>query len=174
MVLIAVPVSHLHDPLHRHLIDDENADEQRTWCVVHYSPSWNRFNSAVTLNHTLIPFAMNLFCTIFMIAAIAHSRVTVQPTVSLTQHLQLQFKQHQHRVIASVTLVVLAIPQLAISFNSGCMKSPRNSWLYLLAYLMAFVPSMMTFLIYILPSKLYKDDCDMLVLQTRRRFRRRI
>ncbi|CAF4760167.1 unnamed protein product [Rotaria magnacalcarata] len=32
-------VSFLHDPIHRYLID--NDEEQRTWCMVHFTPSLN-------------------------------------------------------------------------------------------------------------------------------------
>jgi hypothetical protein len=45
-------------------------------------------------------------------------------------------------------LIVLALPWLVISFLSECMESAGDSWFYLIA----FVPSMMTFMVLVLPS----------------------
>jgi hypothetical protein len=53
------------------------------------------------------------------------------------------------------------------------MKSPNNSWLFLFGYLISFLPSIMTFIVYILPSKTYKDQFDIVVKKTIGRFRRR-
>ena len=88
------------------------------------------------------------------------------------EHLKLQFKEHKHHFIASFTLVLLGFPRLVISFMSGCMKSPSNSWLFISGYLLSFLPSMMTFIVYVLPSKIYKNEFDNVVRQTIQRFRR--
>ncbi|CAF4479655.1 unnamed protein product, partial [Didymodactylos carnosus] len=76
------------------------------------------------------------------------SRVTVQARLSFKEHLKVQFKQHKHHLIASCTLALLALPRLIISFIGECMKSPRNSWLFLLGYLISFLPSMVTFIVF--------------------------
>jgi hypothetical protein len=57
-----------------------------------------------------------------------------------------------------VLLVILAAPRLIITFVSKCMKSPNDSWLFLVAYFMSFIPPMLTFVIFILPSKFYKEQ----------------
>ncbi|CAF4647901.1 unnamed protein product, partial [Rotaria sp. Silwood2] len=84
-------------------------------------------------------------------------RLSSQPALSFRKHLQLQAKQNKHHLIASCALVFLALPRLIISFITGCMKLPRYSWLFLIGYLISFLPSMMTFIAYILPSETYKD-----------------
>ncbi|CAF3198875.1 unnamed protein product [Rotaria sp. Silwood2] len=106
-----------------------------------------------------------------MIYSIARSRFTIQPKLSFAEHFKLQLKQHKHRLIASFILVLLALPRLIISFINGCMKLPRNSWLYLFAYLISFFPSIITFIIYVLPSKLYKNEFNTSIQQAIRRFR---
>lgn len=164
-------LSHLHDPLHHHLIDDIVVDERRTWCLVQYSSSTNIFNSFIKLFHFLMPFSINLISILFIIIPIARSRSAMQPMLSFNEHLRLQLQQHKHRLIASCVLVLLVLPRLIISFISGCMKSTRNSWLFLFGYLVSFLPSIMTVIVYVLPSKTYKDEFNIVADQTTRRFR---
>jgi uncharacterized membrane protein (DUF485 family) len=168
-----VIVTHLHDPLNRDLIDDIDRDEERRWCLVEYSSSINVYNSFLTFFHFLIPFSINFLSPIIIIFAIARSRSTAQPTLTFKEHLRLQVQQHKHHLITSCALIFLSLPRLIISFLSGCMKSPSNSWLFLFGYLISFLPSIMTFIVYILPSKIYKDEFDIVVKKTIARFRRR-
>ncbi|CAF1663926.1 unnamed protein product, partial [Adineta ricciae] len=109
--------------------------------------------------------------TVIIIITIARNRSTVQQRLTYVEHLKLQFNEHKHHFIASFTFVLLGLPRLIISFISGCMKSPKNSWLFLTGYFLSFLPSMMTFVVYVLPSKTYKDEFDNLLRKQFRRFR---
>ena len=104
-VILSTILSHLHDPFHRHFIDDIDIDEQRTWCLVQYSFSLNIFSSVMAISHVLIPFAINLFSTIFIFISI--SRSTLQPRLTYKEHLRLQLKLHKHLLIASCALMLL-------------------------------------------------------------------
>jgi hypothetical protein len=170
LILLTI-LSYIHDPIHRHFIDDIDIDEQRTWCFVQYSSSLNIFNSFIEIFHVVIPFSINILSIIFIIILIARSRSNSQQSLTLKEHLQLQIKKHKHYLITSCILIFLVLPRLIISFTSGCMKSPRHSWLFLIGYLISFIPSMMTFIIYVLPSKLYKDQFNLVVDRTTRRLR---
>ncbi|CAF1198072.1 unnamed protein product, partial [Didymodactylos carnosus] len=152
-IILLTLITHLHVPIHRHLIDDIDTDEQRTWCLIQYSSSINIFNSFITLFHFLIPFIINLISILCIIILISRSHLTLHPRLTFKEHLHLQFKQHKHHLIASCTLALLVLPRLSMSFIGGCMKSPHNSWLYLFAYFIPFLPSMVTFIVFVLPSK---------------------
>ncbi|CAF1145214.1 unnamed protein product [Adineta steineri] len=164
-IFILIMLTHVHDPIHRHLIDDIDIDEQRIWCVVQYSSSIHISNSFITLFHFLLPLLINI------IISISRSRLTIQPRLTFKEHLQLQLKKHKSHLIALCTLVFLALSRLIISFISGCMKSPYHSWLFLSSYLFAFLPSMITFIIFVLPSKMYKKEFNTVLDQTIRRLR---
>ncbi|CAF3881803.1 unnamed protein product, partial [Adineta steineri] len=170
-ILSFIILTHLHDPFHRQLIDDIDIDEKRIWCIVQYSSSISTFNSFIIFVHFLMPFLINLFSIIFIIISIANFHSTQERRLPLIEHIRLQLKQHKSRLMASVVFVLLALARLIISFTSECMKSPNNSWLFLFAYLISFVPSMMTFIIYVLPSKTYKDEFDANVKRKLRRLR---
>ncbi|CAF1349610.1 unnamed protein product [Adineta ricciae] len=171
IISFIIILTHLHDPFHRQLIEDIDFDEERTWCIVQYSTSLNIYNSFITLFHFLTPFTINFLSTIIIIIKIARNRSTIQSGLSYSEHLKLQLIQYKHQFMASLILVLLGLPRLVISFINGCMKSPHHSWLFLTGYLVSFLPSMMTFVIYVLPSKMFKDEFDQVVRQTIRRFR---
>ncbi|CAM4937711.1 unnamed protein product [Rotaria socialis] len=112
VILFLTLITHLHIPLHRHLIDDIDTDEQRSWCLARCSSSMNIFNPFITLAHFFIPFSINLLSIVFVIILIAHSRFTLQPRLTYKQHLELH-------LMASYTLVLLALSRLIISFIRG-------------------------------------------------------
>jgi hypothetical protein len=126
----------------------------------------------VLLNiHLLIPFIINFFSAVCIIKSIAHSRSIVRPEQSIQQHLKIQIQHHRRLLYAPCILILLSLPRLIISFINGCMRSSRESWLYLIGYFIAFIPSMLTFIVFILPSRNYKKEFDMMIQRTIKRFR---
>ncbi|CAF3592918.1 unnamed protein product [Rotaria sp. Silwood1] len=80
--------------------------------------------------------------------------------------------RHQHLLCAPCMLIVLGLPRLIVSFSKRCMKSAREPWFHLIGYFVSFIPSMLTFIVFVLPSKTYKNELHMIYEQTMRRFRR--
>ncbi|CAF4531078.1 unnamed protein product [Rotaria sp. Silwood1] len=157
-LLILMISTTIHDPLHRRLIDDvdEYGENKRIWCIVSYSSSIEVFNSIINVFHFFVPFFINLISTIIIIKSKARQKAIIQPERTHRQHLNIQFQKNIHLLIAPILLVILALPRLIISFASGCMKSVHNSWLFVTGYFLSFIPSMLTFILFILPNKSYK------------------
>jgi hypothetical protein len=151
-------ITAIHDPIHRQLIDDDDDDEQRTWCIVTYSTSVEVFNSAVNVVHFVIPFFINVISAIIIIMAGARQRARARSHQTYRQHLREQFQQHKQLLIGPCVLIILAFPRLYISFISSCMKSARGPWLFLAGYFISFVPPILTFFIFVIPSGLYKEE----------------
>ena len=40
------------------------------------------------------------------------------------------------------------------------MKSARDPWLFLLGYFISFIPAFLIFLVFVLPSKTYKNEFE--------------
>ncbi|CAF4398238.1 unnamed protein product, partial [Rotaria sordida] len=55
------------------------------------------------------------------------------------------------------------LPRLIISFSSKCMESTRDPWLFLSGYYISFVPSLLIFAVFVLPSKKYKEESLILI-----------
>ncbi|CAF1013120.1 unnamed protein product [Rotaria sp. Silwood1] len=150
----------IQDPIHRRLIDDDNDDddnEKRIWCIVTYSSSLQMFNTFMNIFHFLIPFFINLISALSIIILTTRQRQTLERHRRYQTLLCEQLKQHNHLLIAPIVLVILATPRLIISFMLGCMKSVDDPWMYLVGYFISFIPSMLTFVVFILPSTSYKQ-----------------
>jgi hypothetical protein len=148
--------THIHDPIYRHLINDE--EENRTWCVTKYTSYIQIYDWIVNIFHFSFPFSINCISGIIIIILATRTRSNVQKKQLYRTILQQQLSFHKHLLISPLILVSLAVPRLIISFLSGCMKSTRDSWFYLIGYFISFIPSMLTFFIFILPSKTYQKE----------------
>ncbi|CAF3079854.1 unnamed protein product [Rotaria sp. Silwood2] len=157
-VLVFTIGTAVHDPIHRHLIDDNDNDEQRIWCIVTYPSNVQVFNRMIQSIHFSVPFIINVISALVIITTAARHRATIQNYQSYEEHLRNQFRQHKHILIAPVVLAILISPRLFISFVSGCMKSSHESWIYLAGYFISFIPPMITFIVFVIPSKLYKEE----------------
>jgi hypothetical protein len=87
--------------------------------------------------------------------------------------LNVQLRQHKNLLIGLCVLVILGIPRLIISFTSGCMKSTSDSWLFLLGYFISLVSPLLTFILFVLPSKTYKETFRKAIHRYRSLFGRR-
>ena len=148
--------AHIHDPIYRRLIDDD--EEQRTWCITQYSPFVKRFYWAINIGHSLLPFAINCISALTIIIIATRIRSTVQKKQTYKQVLSEQFHQHKHLLISSGILIVFAVPRLIISYLPGCMNSVRDSSFYLTGYFISFISPTLTFIIFVLPSKMYRKQ----------------
>ena len=176
LLLILNIATTLQDPIHRDLFDD-NDDEatggngnHRFWCIVRYHSRVQTFNSIINLLHFIIPFGINIISALIIIILTTRQRATARANLTHQQLLRNQLQEQKHLLITPVILVILALLRLILSFVSGCMKSARSPWLFLGGYFVSFVPPMLTFVIFVLPSKLYKREFH----QTIRRHRQAI
>ncbi|CAF3266523.1 unnamed protein product [Rotaria sp. Silwood2] len=148
----------IYDSIHRRLLedDDDGGDEKQN------------------IFHFCVPFLINILSAIIIIIKTTRQRTTVQTHQTYGKLLREQIQQHSHLLVAQILLVIFALPHLIISFVSGCMKSINDSWLFLVAYFISFIPPMLTFLVFVLPSKLYKKEFQKSVHQYQRRIQTRL
>jgi hypothetical protein len=121
-VFILSICTHIHDPIHRYLSDDE--EEKRTWCLTQYSSNLQIFDSIVNIIHVLFPFLINFFSALLIIKSLTQTRLKVHTKQTYKQILIEQLREHKHLIISSLILLILNLPRLIISLLPGCMKSP--------------------------------------------------
>ena len=138
------------------MIEDE--DEQRRWCIVRYPSSIERFNSINSMVHFVTPFAINALTAIIIIVVKTQSIFKLKKEETYFKHLRKQFHQFRHLLISPIILVLLSIPRLILAFLPGCMKSNEDLWIYLTGYFISFLPPLLTFPIFVLPSDFYKQE----------------
>ncbi|CAF1384121.1 unnamed protein product [Adineta ricciae] len=157
MVFVLTSCTYIHDPTNRYLSYDE--EEQRLWCFAKYSSTVEIFDSVISILHFFIPFIINCISACIIIIVTAHNLLVTQKTQSYIRFLHRQFQHHKHLLISPFILIILALPRLIISFLSGCKKSAREEhWLFLFGYFISFSPSMLTLIVFILPSNMYKKE----------------
>jgi hypothetical protein len=153
LLLFAICTS-LHDPFHRRLLDDE--EEQRTWCIVRYSTTFQRFNSFIRTFHFLVPFSINLISALIIITVTARSRTAIHRQISFKQHLVKQLLERKHLFVSPIVLTILALPRLIIAVLSSCMTSARDPNLFLIGYFTSIIPPLLIFVVFVLTSEIYK------------------
>jgi hypothetical protein len=124
--------------------------------VTAYSRFIQEYNTAILFFHLVGPFIANLFSALFVIFGTARQRSVARIDQSYKQHIRKQLSEHKQLVISPAILLVLSLPRLIISLLSGCVQTSSNSWLYLSAYFISFTPSMLIFVIFVIPSELYR------------------
>ncbi|CAF1355312.1 unnamed protein product [Adineta steineri] len=165
--------TNIHDPIHRHLIennDNDNDNEKRVWCIITYSSTLRKYNRIINLCHFFIPFIINLISGPLIIIVTTRQRKIIRIQETYRIILKKQIQEHKHLLISSISLIILAIPHLIISFVSGCMDSVNDPWLFLIGYFISFIPSILTFPVFIMPSTSYKQH----FLKTYERYKRTI
>ncbi|CAF3330297.1 unnamed protein product [Rotaria socialis] len=170
-LVILTAISGIHDPLHRRLLDDNDDDQRRIWCIVSYSYNIQIFNKFIEAIHFFVPFALNLISALIVIIIGARRRATVKQDRTYKEHIIHQFRQHRNLLIAPLMFVLLIFPRIIIAFASGCMKSSRESTIYLAGYLISFIPPILTFVVFVIPSKVYTAEFIATVKKQRRLIR---
>jgi len=175
LYLIMIGTS-LHDPIYRDIVDekDESEDNQkgRKWCIVRYDQSLRTYDYIIHTMHFFGPFFINIISSTILILKKTHQELRIHPGRIYKEVFRDQIHQHKHLLIAPLVLILLAVPRLILTYLSKCMESDDDIWLYLVGYFISFLPSMMSFLVFVMPSKFYKKEFRKSVDQFRKVLRR--
>ena len=170
-ICLVVPLTYLQDPLHRQLIDDE--EENRRWCILQYgSSALQRYDAIVVWFHLFFPFTIDIASALVLIINVARRHSAAQHRLSFTEHLRQQVYELKHLLIGPLILTVLAVPRLIIHSISGCMASGRDPWFYLAGHIISYIPPMLIFVLFVLPSQLYRKELGLTLTTIRRYFHR--
>ncbi|CAF1130271.1 unnamed protein product [Adineta steineri] len=177
ILLIIIICTNIHDPIHRRLITEENNDDdndKRIWCTTNYSSRVRVYNSIITTFYFFAPFIINIISAIILIVKKSRQQSNVHVNRNYREILKENFREHKNLLTAPVVLVILAIPRLIIFYISKCLTSMDNPWLYLVGYFISFIPPILTFIVFVLPSKFYKTQCRKTVVGYRTMMRERL
>ncbi|CAF4110326.1 unnamed protein product [Adineta steineri] len=170
ILLIIIIGTNIHDPIHRRLIIEENNDDdndKRIWCTTNYSSRVRVYNSIITTFYFFAPFIINFIAAIILIVKKSRQQSNVHVNRNYRDILKENFREHKNLLTAPIVLVILAIPRLIISYVSKCLTSMDNPWLYLAGYFISFIPPILTFIVFVLPSKFYKTQCRKAIVHYR-------
>ncbi|CAF1400674.1 unnamed protein product [Adineta ricciae] len=161
VVLVFIILTSIHDPIHRELFEEEDNDDEnkkRIWCIVNYSSNLQTYNRFVNSFLFFIPLLINLISTIILIMKKSRQKSNLKKHQPYTTMLCEQIFRHKHLLTAPTILFFLALPRLILLYVSKCMDSSKDSWIFLSGYFVSFIPPMITFLIFVLPSDFYRTE----------------
>ena len=175
LYLIIISTS-IHDPIYRRIANEENDGEDnqkdRKWCIVRYRASLRTYDYIIHTIHFFGPFFINIISSIILILKKTHQELKIRRNRTYKEVFRDQIDRHRHLLIASLVLILLAVPRLILTYISKCMESDDDIWLYLAGYFISFVPSMMSFLVFVMPSRFYKKEFGTMIDQYRKILRR--
>jgi uncharacterized membrane protein len=97
----------------------------------------------------------------------SRQRAAIHPERNYREHLQEQVRQHKNLLTAPMVLIILGLPRVILTFASKCMRSTGDAWLFLMGYFISFIPCMLTFVMFIVPSNFYKKQFRSTIRQYR-------
>ncbi|CAF1454631.1 unnamed protein product [Adineta steineri] len=160
-IILLVLVSFLHDPIHRQsIIDPRFRNENRPWCVVKFDQqAIHVYNITINIIHYVGPFILNLISSLLILVYVSRSKSNAQKQ-SFHKILKEQFLAYKSWILSPLLLALFTVPRLIFALTFTCITSPDawQSQLLLIGYFIGFLPQIGTLIIFILPSKTYKEE----------------
>ncbi len=158
IIIILTMSTAIYDPVYRKLLVEKIDEETRIWCIVEYSSVINMINLLMTIFHFVVPFLINIISAIIIIIMNSRQKQMIKNQLKYKEILSEQIQKHKNILIGPIVLMILGIPRLIITFASGCMKNSTDSWLFLVGYFISLIPSLLTFLLFVVPSSIYYTE----------------
>jgi hypothetical protein len=155
--IIVLITMHIHELLFFNIIQDTDG---QLLCVANFSSSVWSYNFANVLFQHLVPFCIQISSVTILIAFTARSRS--RSTMSRDGFfliLRQQFNIQKELYITSLILIFSALPQIIISSVLSC--TVLSSWhrhLLCTAYFFAYLPQLLGFVLFVLPSTVYSNE----------------
>ena len=152
---------HIHEIIYSTTVKDSN---NSTLCVINFAESHIlRYDRMTVLFHSLGPFIIQILSITSLITLIARNRAKVNTRRSSNSFYDLllkQFKEHKELYINPSITILSTLPQIILSFSLACTEFSLSWKRYVLltTYFLSYLPQMLSLILHILPSSLYKKE----------------
>lgn len=170
---ICIMGSIIHELFYRQLFElktEIDKTEISNWCITLYPRSLQYYNTVILFVHLVGPFIINLLSALFIVFGSAWHRSIVQTGKTYKGHVYHQLQEQKQLLISPIILLILSFPSLTMALLSECVNTSHHPVLFLSGYFISFIPSMLIFIIFVLPSNLYRKKFG----DSLKRWRRRI
>ncbi|CAF4213936.1 unnamed protein product [Rotaria sp. Silwood2] len=159
VTLVIILAMHTHEIIYSSVIQHVSTDS--FMCVIDIRiQSILTYNRIATLIDYLLPFSIQIICITTLIVKAAQSRLkATRESNTFYQVLKKQFQTQKDLYIIPITIVLSSLPQIIITFSLACKH--QEDWqrhTLLCAYLLSYAPQILGFILYVLPSTLYKKE----------------
>ena len=155
--LVMFSVNSISIVFHRLVAEPRHSPDQLV-CIVEYTNSiWSTIKTTTLFCNHLIPFLLNTYATWVIIRTVARSKANVNRS-EYRREIWRQIRDRYEQLLCPTIMILCSIPHLLVGFLVRCYDLDRviRRKLIIFAYLISFIPQMLTFVLFILPSKNYK------------------
>jgi hypothetical protein len=150
---------HVHEILVYTVLYKENSSA--LLCVANLNSNIvAKYNRVSTIFHYLAPFSVQVLAVTLLILHIARSRSkTIDKKLKFSKVMKEQFNVHKELYITPAIIILCALPQIILAFTLGCKQLSlwqRHTMLF--AYLLSYIPHLLGFILYVLPSSKYQKE----------------
>ena len=163
-VILAVSGMHIHEALYyTTIVDLSYTSINITFCVTSYVQQLvSLYNRANVLIHYFVPFLTQVISITILIIQIARSRARTSGSTKLTffNLCKKQVKTHKEHYVTPIIIVFSSLPQAILSFSYACteLKQPWQRYTLLTTYFLSYLPQILGFILYVLPSTTYTKE----------------
>lgn len=162
--VVMVSGMHLHEVQHYTIIDDLSYTSANiNLGVANYvQPVVSAFNRVNVLLHYAILFLAQMFSITIMILQTAFSRARTNSNrhETVADLFRKQLRTQKELYVTPMIIVLSSLPQIILSFSYACTEL-KHSWqryTLLTAYFLSYLPQILGFLLYVLPSTSFSEE----------------
>ncbi len=180
LIILVVCGMHIHEAMYYTTINDPSYTSTNvTLCVTSYVEQLvSLYNRTNVLIHYFIPFLIQVVSITILIFQIARSRERTHGNSQQTfiDLFKKQFKMHREYYITPIIIILSSLPQAILSFSYACteLKQSWQRYSLLTTYFLAYLPQMLGFILYVLPSTTYTEEFHQTIIGKRVRRQQRV
>jgi hypothetical protein len=162
--ILLVSGMHIHEVLHYiTIVDLSYTSANVTLCVTSYTQSFvSAYNRVNVLVHYFIPFLIQVISiTITLIqTAFSRARTSGNRRETFGDLFMKQFRIQKEHYVTPMIIVFSVLPQAILSFSYACseLKQLWQRYTLLTAYFLSYLPQMLGFILYVLPSTTFSAE----------------
>ena len=149
-----------------------NDDGTGTTCVSSYPLNhqklWVGIHQTVSIFNMLVPLLINIGCTSTIIGTVIRTKMNLHRQKTKRNVLRNVLNENKEMIARpAITLVpssfsLFSLPLFILGFSLGCRNIDTHPLRYvaLTFYFLTFIPSMITFVLYIYPSSFYRKEWE--------------
>jgi hypothetical protein len=155
---------HIHEILHYTTIVDLSYNSINvTLCVTSYTQSFvSVYNRVNVLVHYFVPFLIQVISITITLIQTAFSRARTSGSRQQTfgDLFKKQFRTQKEQYVTPMIIIFSALPQAILSFTYACseLKQPWQRYTLLTTYFLSYLPQMLGFILYVLPSTTFSEE----------------
>jgi hypothetical protein len=162
-VILTVAGTHLHEAIYYTIVNDPSYVTMNvTLCVTNYVDQLvSLYNRVNVLIHYFAPFLIQvLSITVLAIKTARSRRQTASSKETFLDIFKKQFKAQKEQYITPLIIILNVLPQAILSFTYACteLKQAWQRYMFLTTYFLSYLPQILGFILYVIPSTAYKNE----------------